>query len=153
MPRPHPLLEAIRESLRRVIGTYGIAVMPGRVPGVLFGRGGEPLVLGVGKGEFLASDVCHRRTHQEAVYLNDYEYYTKARRFRHFHAHRIGASFQVNKVEFMAEDMDKGKFPRFHAQGDLRAAEFGAGYHARKAFDRRRRRLGGLEMSNARASP
>ena len=41
------LVEAVRESLRQVIGTYGIAVIHADVPGVLIGaRRGSPLVLG-----------------------------------------------------------------------------------------------------------
>ena len=114
---PSSLLEAIRESLRQVIGTYGIAVIHADVPGVLFGaRRGSPLVLGVGKGEnFLASDVCAIVAHtREAVYLNDYEIVTLRRDdFDISTLTGSGASFQVSKVEFMAEDVDKGKFPHF----------------------------------------
>ena len=45
-------VDAVRESLRQVIGTYGIAVIHADVSGVLIGaRRGSPLVLGVGKGE------------------------------------------------------------------------------------------------------
>ena len=111
------LVEAVRESLRQVIGTYGIAVIHADVPGVLVGaRRGSPLVLGVGKGEhFLASDVCAIVAHtREAVYLNDYE--IVALRADGFDISTLAgsdASFQVSKVEFMAEDVDKGKFPHY----------------------------------------
>src|SRR6478736_6008409 len=151
---PSSLLEAIRESLRQVIGTYGIAVIHADVPGVLFGaRRGSPLVLGVGKGEnFLASDVCAIVAHtREAVYLNDYEIVTLRRDdFDISTLTGSGASFQVSKVEFMADDMDKGKFPHFMLKeiyeqpNSVRDAMRG-----RLSIEEATAKLGGLEMTNA----
>ncbi|MEO6742463.1 MAG: class II glutamine amidotransferase, partial [Chthoniobacteraceae bacterium] len=44
------LVEALREALRHVVGTYGIVLMHADVPDVIVGaRRGSPLVLGVGK--------------------------------------------------------------------------------------------------------
>ncbi|HEY5811644.1 MAG TPA: class II glutamine amidotransferase, partial [Terrimicrobiaceae bacterium] len=97
------LVEAVRESLRQVIGTYGIAVIHADVPGVLVGaRRGSPLVLGVGKGEhFLASDVSAIVAHtRDAVYLNDYEIVAlRADGFDISTLAGSGANFQVSKVE------------------------------------------------------
>ena len=53
------LLAAVTETLRRVEGTYGIAVLSTEHPGeIVVARKGSPLVVGVGDGEtIVASDV------------------------------------------------------------------------------------------------
>src|SRR5438132_128877 len=61
------LTRAVMDSLKEVIGTYGIAVICADSPDVVVGaRRGSPLLVGVGEGEnFLASDasaiVAHTR--------------------------------------------------------------------------------------------
>ena len=52
------LVDAVRNALPHLKGTYGLAVVSPRFPGVIVGaRLGSPLVVGVGEGEaFLASD-------------------------------------------------------------------------------------------------
>jgi len=148
------LVESVREALRQVIGTYGIAVIHADVPGVLVGaRRGSPLVLGVGKGEhFLASDVSAVVAHtREAVYLNDYE--IVALREDGFDISTLAgsdASFQVSKVEFTAEDVDKGKYAHYmlkeiHEQPNtVRDALRG-----RLSAEEATAKLGGLDMTNA----
>ncbi len=70
------LVEAIRRVLPLLKGTYGLAVLSLREPGVLVGaRLGSPLVLGIGDGEnFLASDPSALADHAErVVYLDDHQ--------------------------------------------------------------------------------
>jgi glucosamine--fructose-6-phosphate aminotransferase (isomerizing) len=148
------LVESVREALKQIIGTYGIAVIHADVPGVLVGaRRGSPLVLGVGKGEhFLASDVSAVVAHtREAVYLNDYE--IVALREDGFDISTLAgsdASFQVSKVEFTAEDVDKGKYAHYmlkeiHEQPNtVRDALRG-----RLSTEEATAKLGGLDMTNA----
>jgi len=148
------LVEAVREALRQVIGTYGIAVIHADVPGVLVGaRRGSPLVLGVGKGEhFLASDVSAVVAHtREAVYLNDYE--IVALREDGFSISTLAgsdASFQVSKVEFTAGDVDKGQYAHYmlkeiHEQPNtVRDALRG-----RLSLEEATAKLGGLDMTTA----
>lgn len=73
-PPAERLLEAVRQSLALVEGTYGIAVMAWQVPDrILTARKGSPLCIGVGNGEHLiASDVSAflGRT-RSVVYLED----------------------------------------------------------------------------------
>jgi glucosamine--fructose-6-phosphate aminotransferase (isomerizing) len=148
------LVEAVREALRQVIGTYGIAVIHADLPGVLVGaRRGSPLVLGVGKGEhFLASDVSAIVAYtREAVYLNDYE--IVALREDGFDISTLAgsdAAFQISKVEYSAEDVDKGKYEHYmlkeiHEQPNtVRDALRG-----RLAHEEATAKLGGLDMTNA----
>lgn len=70
------LEDAVREALRHVTGTFGIAVIDAQNPNVLVAaRRGSPLLVGVGSGEyFVASDVAAVVSHtKNVIYLNDNE--------------------------------------------------------------------------------
>jgi glucosamine--fructose-6-phosphate aminotransferase (isomerizing) len=70
------LVEAVRKALKRLHGTYGLAVVSTRNPDMIVGaRLGSPLVLGVGEGEmFLASDPSALLGYTEkVVYLSDHQ--------------------------------------------------------------------------------
>lgn len=148
------LVEAVRQALRQVIGTYGISVIHAEAPGLIVGaRRGSPLVLGIGRQEhFLASDVSAIVAHtREVVYLNDYEIVAlQADRFEISTISGLGADFQVSKVEFTAESVDKGKFPHYmlkeiHEQpNSVRDAMRG-----RLSIEEATAKLGGLNMTNS----
>ena len=148
------LVEAVRQALKQVIGTYGISVIHAEVAGLIVGaRRGSPLVLGIGKHEhFLASDVSAIVAHtREVVYLNDYEIVAiQADGFEISTVSGTGADFQVSKVEFTAESVDKGKFPHYmlkeiHEQpNSVRDAMRG-----RLSIEEATAKLGGLNMTNA----
>jgi glucosamine--fructose-6-phosphate aminotransferase (isomerizing) len=68
------LEEAVIHALRKLEGTYGIAVISSRDPGkIVAARKGSPLLIGVGDGEnFLASDASAILAHtRQVVYLDD----------------------------------------------------------------------------------
>jgi glutamine---fructose-6-phosphate transaminase (isomerizing) len=70
------LENAVEKALKKIRGTYGIAVMSSREPGkIVVARLGSPLMLGVGKKEYyVASDATPllRRT-RRVIYLEDGE--------------------------------------------------------------------------------
>ncbi len=71
-----PLEEAVRQALTQVHGAYAIVVMDAEDPGkIVAARKSSPLVIGIGKGEFLiASDATPIVEHtKNVVYLNDEE--------------------------------------------------------------------------------
>ncbi len=148
------LVEAVRQALRQVIGTYGISVVHADVPGVIIGaRRGSPLVLGIGKNEhFLASDVSAIVAHtRDVVFLNDYEIIAlQAEGFEITTVSGNGADYQVSKVEYSAESVDKGHDPHYmlkeiHEQpNSVRDALRG-----RLCLEEATAKLGGLNMSNA----
>src|SRR6059036_856761 len=111
------LLEAVREALQRVIGTYGIAVIHSDVPDFMIGaRRGSPLVLGVGKGEnFLASDVSAIVAYtRDAVYLNDFDVVAVDReKFEISSLAGERGNHSISKVEFTAEDIKKGDYAHY----------------------------------------
>jgi len=70
------LKDAVSSALRRVVGTYGIAVVSVRQPEeIIVARKGSPLIIGVGSEETLiASDASALVGHTtQAIYLNDGE--------------------------------------------------------------------------------
>jgi len=148
------LVEAVRAALRQVIGTYGIAVLHADVPGLIVGaRRGSPLVLGIGKSEhFLASDVSAIVAHtRDVVYLNDYEIVAiEGDQFEISTVSGSGADFEISKVEYSPEAVDKGHFPHYmlkeiHEQpSSVRDAMRG-----RLSMEEATSILGGLNMSNA----
>jgi glucosamine--fructose-6-phosphate aminotransferase (isomerizing) len=113
----NPLTLAVCDALREVIGTYGIAVICTEQPEVMVGaRRGSPLIIGIGDGEnFLTSDanaiVAHTR---QVVFLNDYDVATVTReRFDVLNLGTQTANVQISKLEFQAEDSQRGEFPHF----------------------------------------
>ena len=70
------LVEAVREALTHLKGTYGLAVVSPRFPNLIVGaRLGSPLVVGLGEGEnFLASDASALVGYtQRVIYLEDHQ--------------------------------------------------------------------------------
>jgi len=148
------LVEALRQALRQVVGTYGISVVHADVADVIIGaRRGSPLVLGIGKNEhFLASDVSAIVAYtRDVVYLNDYEIIAlQAEGFEITTVSGNGADYQVSKVEYSADSVDKGHYPHYmlkeiHEQpNSVRDALRG-----RLCLEEATAKLGGLNMSNA----
>ena len=64
-----PLEDAVREAMKRVVGTYGLVVMHQDFPNQLIAiRKGSPIVIGIGDDEyFLASDVSAIVIHTKRV--------------------------------------------------------------------------------------
>lgn len=111
------LVNATREALKQVIGTYGIAVVHADIPNFIVGaRRGSPLVLGVGKDEnFLASDVSAIVAHtRDVVYLNDFDLVALDQ--ENFEISSVDGpvgQHAVSKVEFTADDIKKGDYPHY----------------------------------------
>jgi glutamine---fructose-6-phosphate transaminase (isomerizing) len=146
------LLAAFRFALKQVVGTYGLALFHADVPDVVLGaRRGSPLILGIGKGEnFIVSDVSAIVAHtRDVVYLEDYDVIAIERdRFDVTSLAGVSPSFQVSKVEFTTEDVDKGAFPHymlkeiFEQPNSIRDAMRG-----RLSAEESTAKLGGLNMS------
>ncbi|MDJ0340024.1 glutamine--fructose-6-phosphate transaminase (isomerizing) [Streptomyces sp. H10-C2] len=106
-------LEAkVQEALRRVEGTYGIAVMHQDFPDrIVVARNGSPVVLGIGDKEmFVASDVAALVSHtRQIVTLDDGEMATlKADDFRTYTTEGSSTSATPTTVEWEAESYDMG---------------------------------------------
>src|ERR1051325_4285129 len=148
------LVNAVREALKQVIGTYGIALVHADIPDFIVGaRRGSPLVLGVGRDEnFLASDVRAIVAYtRDAVYLNDFDLVAVERdKFEISSLAGERGHHAISKVEFTAEDIKKGDYPHymlkeiFEQPGSVRDAMRG-----RLNLEECTAKLGGLNMTPA----
>ncbi|WP_405780601.1 glutamine--fructose-6-phosphate transaminase (isomerizing) [Streptomyces sp. NBC_00859] len=106
------LEERVREALRLIEGTYGIAVMHADFPDrIVVARNGSPVVLGIGEKEmFVASDVAALVSHtRQVVTLDDGEMATlKADDFRTYTTEGSTTSATPTTVEWEAESYDMG---------------------------------------------
>ncbi|HZC58726.1 MAG TPA: glutamine--fructose-6-phosphate transaminase (isomerizing) [Chthoniobacterales bacterium] len=144
---------AFRLALKQVVGTYGVALFHVDVPEVVLGaRRGSPLILGVGNGQnFIVSDVSAIVAHtRDVVYLQDYDVVAIERdQFDITSLLGTDASFQVSKVEFSTEDVDRGTYSHymlkeiFEQPNAIRDAMRG-----RLSAEECTAKLGGLNMSS-----
>ncbi len=111
------LLEAVRKACSRLKGTYGLAVVSPRFPGVIVGaRLGSPLVLGVGQGEnFLASDPSALLGHTDrVVYLQDHQLCVLTPEAWKIVTNGRGAvTVEVKQLDWDPGDADKGEFDHY----------------------------------------
>jgi glutamine---fructose-6-phosphate transaminase (isomerizing) len=113
-----PLEEAVRLALTRVVGAYAIVVMDKNDPDKLVAaRKQSPLVLGIGKGEFLfGSDATPLVEHtKKVVYLNDNEICT-VRRNGSLEIKTVDNEVQVPTIQELAltiEALEKGGYDSF----------------------------------------
>jgi len=111
------LLEAVRTALGRLKGTYGLAAISPRHPGVLVGaRLGSPLVLGIGVQEyFLASDpqALLGQT-QQVVYLDDRQVcLLTAEEWEILDQDRVPVLSAVHHLECLSAEPDRGSFEHY----------------------------------------
>ncbi|WP_369217566.1 glutamine--fructose-6-phosphate transaminase (isomerizing), partial [Streptomyces flavofungini] len=106
------LEEKVREALRHIEGTYGIAVLHADFNDrIVVARNGSPVVLGIGEKEmFVASDVAALVSHtRQVVTLDDGEMATiKADDYRTYTTEGSRTTASPTTVEWEAESYDMG---------------------------------------------
>ncbi|MDB1086825.1 glutamine--fructose-6-phosphate transaminase (isomerizing) [Streptomyces sp. ACA25] len=106
------LEDKVREALRHIEGTYGIAVLHADFPDrIVAARNGSPVVLGIGEKEMLvASDVAALISHtRQVITLDDGEMATiKADDYRTYTTDGSRTSASPTTVEWEAESYDMG---------------------------------------------
>jgi len=111
------LEDAVRGALNQVVGTYGIAVVDGELPGVVVvARNGSPVVLGIGEKEmFAASDVAAVvRYTRQIVHLDDGELaVVRAGGFSTFTLDARAVTKQPSTAEAAAADYDTAGHQHF----------------------------------------
>ncbi len=111
------MTEAVRNALRQVEGTYGIAVMSSLHPDtIVAARMGSPLVLGIGKGEnFVASDVSAMLDHtKKVVYLEDGEIVTiTPNGYKITTIQNDSITPQIEEVTWTLDQIEKGGYDHF----------------------------------------
>lgn len=111
------LSEAVRQALRQVRGTYGIAVVAENQPNVIIAaRRGSPLVVGLGEGEyFLGSDVSALLPFtRKVIYPDDGEMIRMSREgYSTITLDNEPVQKDVHTVSWDASLAEKGEYPHF----------------------------------------
>jgi glucosamine--fructose-6-phosphate aminotransferase (isomerizing) len=111
------LIEAVKKALPHLKGTYGLAVVSPRFPGVVAGaRLGSPLVVGIGANEvLLASDASALVGYsQRVVYLSDHQMCVLTPddwKVLDVDSQEVDA--QIHDLDWQPEDTDKGDYEHF----------------------------------------
>jgi glucosamine--fructose-6-phosphate aminotransferase (isomerizing) len=111
------LQEAVIRALRRVEGTYGIAVLHVEQPDrIVVARKGSPLVVGIGDGEYLvASDLAAIVEHtRDVIFLEDGEVGCIRREgFTHLKLDESPIEREVTHIDFSLEQIERGGYKHF----------------------------------------
>ncbi len=113
-----PLEEAVRQALTQVHGAYAIVVMDRDDPNkIVAARRSSPLVIGIGKGEFLiGSDATPLVEHtKNVVYLEDEQVATcvLGQELSIKNLRNEVATHTVHKIEIEIEQLEKGGYDHF----------------------------------------
>ncbi len=104
-------------ALRRVDGTYGLAVLHLDHPEcMVVARKGSPLVVGVGTNEyFVASDLAAMVEHtRDVIFLEDGEVGTITRNgFHHIDLESVPVRREPTRIDFTLEQIEKGGYKHF----------------------------------------
>ncbi len=112
------LLDAVRESLKQVVGAYAIAVVEKDHPNrIIAARKSSPLVIGIGEDEmFLASDATPFVEYtKECVYLKDEEVaiIERGEPLKLVTLENKEAKIDVTTLELSISQLEKGGYPHF----------------------------------------
>jgi glutamine---fructose-6-phosphate transaminase (isomerizing) len=111
------LEDAVVQALKRVEGTYGIAVISSRDKDkIVAARKGSPLLIGVGKDEwFVASDVSAILAHtREVVYLEDGDVAVLTRSgFRVIDHSQSTVTKVIKKIDWDIDQIERGGYAHF----------------------------------------
>jgi len=111
------LEDAVVQALKRVEGTYGIAVISSRDKDkIVAARKGSPLLIGVGKDEwFVASDVSAILAHtREVVYLEDGDVAVLTRTgFRVIDHSQSAVTKVISTIDWDIDQIERGGYAHF----------------------------------------
>ncbi|MDP8207284.1 MAG: glutamine--fructose-6-phosphate transaminase (isomerizing) [Candidatus Electryonea clarkiae] len=111
------LVNAVLRALRRLEGTYGIAVLHVDEPDrIVVARKGSPLVVGIGEGEnFIASDLAAIVEYtRDVIFLEDGELGTVTTdNFHHFNLEESVIKRKVTHIDFNLDQIEKGGYKHF----------------------------------------
>lgn len=114
---PETCLKALEITLRKLKGTYGLAVLFRDCPNLIIAaRNGSPLVVGIGDGEyFIASDASPLIGYtEEVVYLSDHEIaILSPEGFELLHREAGRRAPSVRTLDQVSTDIDLGDFEHY----------------------------------------
>ena len=147
------LEEAVIEALRKVEGTYGIAVLSSRDPNkIVAARKGSPLLVGLGDGEyFIASDVSAILAHtRQVIYLNDGDLAVLERHgYKVMDMHAAPITRAVSSIDWDLDMIERGGYAHFMLKEIFeQPASIENTMRGRLLLDEGTAKLGGLNMTD-----
>ena len=111
------LEEAMISALRKIEGTYGLAIVSSKDPGkIVCARKGSPLLIGIGEHEhFVASDASAILMHtRQVVYLDDGDVaVVEADGYRVIDVNAMPLARKVDKIDWDLGAIERGGYPHF----------------------------------------
>ncbi len=111
------LTDALIKTIPALQGTFGIAVISSREPGIICGtRKGSPLVLGIGDNEhFLGSDLMSFGEHtSKTIFLEDNDIVEiSPKSYRILNLSNNDVTRKIEDIEFDADDISKAGFDHY----------------------------------------
>ncbi len=146
------LTQAVKKSLLKVRGTYGIAVMHAEHPDILvLARLGSPLAIGIGEGEYyIASDVTPMLPYTKQVsFLDDGEVATVSREgLKIINLKDEVVTKNITQIDWNQETAQKGGYEHFMLKEIFdQPTVFEDAIRGRLDMDEGTARLGGLNMT------
>ncbi|MFH1433589.1 MAG: glutamine--fructose-6-phosphate transaminase (isomerizing), partial [Candidatus Uhrbacteria bacterium] len=121
------LADAVRQAVKRVRGTYGIAVVSADHPNeIVIARMGSPIVIGIGTDDFfVASDASALLSYtRNVIYLDDGEMCVlKSTGYEITSLDNLPIAKSPEEIEWSAEDVKKGGHPHFMKKEMMEQAE------------------------------
>ena len=144
---------AVAAALRRVEGTYGIAVISSREPDTLVAaRHGSPLLVGLGEGEnFIASDAAATLAHTRSViYLDDGEIAVlRPDSYRITDLQTEPVEKVISRVDWDLASVERGGYPHFMLKEIMeQAGALELALRGRLLEDEGNARMGGLNLTD-----
>lgn len=144
------LEEAVRQALREVRGTFGITAIHADEPNrIVAARRGSPLIIGVGKDEYLvASDAAAILQHTaQVIYLSDNEVAIIERGgFRTTTLDALPVTKEIEEIEWTLEQLELGGHQHFMSKEIFEQPEsLRTCMRGRIDLEEGRVRLGGLQ--------
>jgi len=111
------LLEAVRQALKKVEGTYGLCVITKKEPRKLIAaRNGSPLIIGIGEEEyFVASDASAVIPYtKKVIYLEDKELIEiTPQKIKTITITKTLVDKKIDEIDWSAKAVEKGGFEHF----------------------------------------
>jgi len=145
------MVDALRQIMLRLVGTFGLTVISSLHPGMLYGaRRGSPLIVGVGDGEmFLTSDVGAIVSHtRQVIYLEDNEIVSISS--DSFSTSNLNGMIkkEIEEVTFDAVSLNRGGYDHFMLKEIFEQPEslYNA-FRGRLDYQMATVKLGGLDLT------
>lgn len=149
------MIEALKEVMLRLVGTFGLAVISSYQPGKIYGvRRGSPLIIGVGNKEmFLSSDVnALVKYTRKVIYLEDDEIVSLTSDSFSITSLKesLAKDKEIHTIPFEAMTLEKEGYSHYMLKEIYKQPEsLHNAFRGRLDYERATTKLGGLDLTRS----